>query len=189
MSASSHWRTLGLLVIAALPGCASQPGIVTPAARADRVLVESQHGDYQITSTAEGAEFRTTLQADPAALWKALPTVYNELKISISSIDPVHRLVEGSATARRSFANTRLSQFVECGSSVVGPNANSYNVRLNLQTQIDSTADRAAVVRTLMRSTAASDGGINVQCSSSGDLERLIVTRLRVILAADQPTR
>lgn len=170
-------KSVSLLLV--MVACASQPGgIATPPTRIDRVHVESQHGDYDIASKVEGSEARAAVQFPAAAAWQALPRVYSDLAIPIETLDPAHRFIVGVVSARRVFANRSLSRFLDCGSTVMGPNADAYNVRLHLQTQVDSTGVAEATVRTLVSATAASDGGITVRCASRGDLERLIVARL-----------
>lgn len=169
-----------LLIIAA---CGQPPGgISTPAPRMDRTHVESQHVDYDIVSTADGAEIRS-LAAYPAAdVWQAVPRVYADLAIAIETLDPTHRFLAGVASARRQFASKPLSHFVNCGSTLMGPNANSYAVRLHVQTEVDSTGPGEARVRTVLQSTGAGDGGTTVRCSSTGDLERTIGDRVRALL-------
>lgn len=168
-----------LLIVA----CAPQPGgIATPPSRVDRVRVESQHIDYDIASKVEGSEARAAVLFPAARVWEALPRVYSDLAIPVETHDPAHRLIVGVASARRVFANKSLSHFLDCGSTVMGPNANSYNVRLHVQTQVDSVGAAEASVRTLVTPTAASDGGITVRCASRGDLERLIVDRVSELL-------
>ena len=171
---------LVLFVVAACGG--SGGGIATPAPRVDRIHVESQHVDYDIASTAEGTEIRSVLQFSAADAWQAVPRVYADLSIAVESLDPAHRLLSGVASARRVFASRPLSRLVDCGSTLMGPNADSYNVRLRLQIQVDSTGPAESRVRTLVTSTASSDGGITVRCSSTGQLERTLIDGLRALL-------
>jgi hypothetical protein len=166
------------VMLAVLTACAQQTGgIATPPSRVDQVRVESQHIDFDITSKVEASEARATVQFPAAAVWRALPRAYSDLAIPVETLDPAHRFLAGAVTARRTFAGKSLSQFVDCGSTAIGPNANSYNVRLRIQTQADSTDAGESSIRSLITSTAASDGGITVRCGSKGDLERLIVAR------------
>lgn len=150
--------------------------------RIDRVHVESQHVDYDLASKVEGSEIRAVVQFPAADVWQALQTVYSDLSIPIETNDPTHRFLAGVVSARRAFANKPLSRLVDCGSTAIGPNANTYNVGLHLQTQVDSLRASETTLRTLLRSTAASDGGITIRCSSSGELERSIVDRTRALL-------
>jgi hypothetical protein len=169
-----------LLIIAA---CGQPPGgISTPAPRLDHTRVESQHVDYDIVSTADGAEIRSLAPYPAADVWQAVPRVYADLAIAIETVDPTHRFLAGVATARRQFASKPLSHFVNCGSTLMGPNANTYTVRLHIQTEVDSTGPVEARVRTVVQYTGASDGGTTVRCSSTGDLERTIGDRVRALL-------
>ena len=181
---ASQRKCVALLLVTIL-ACTSPPsgGISTPAPRVDRVHVESQYGDYEMISTAEGSELRASLQSSAATVWGAVPRAYAALEIPLEGIDTGHRFLVGVVFVRRAFANKPLSYYVNCGSTLVGPNANTYNVRLHLQTQVDSVGPSASSVRTILNATGASDGGITVRCSSTGDVERLIVARVKELLA------
>lgn len=179
--ASSPRKSIPLLL--ALLACASQRGgMATPPSRVDQVHVESQHIDYDIVSKVEGSETRAAVQFPAAAVWRALTQVYSELPIPVEAVDPAKRFLAGAVTARRTFADKSLSHFLDCGSTVMGPNANAYNVRMRVQSQVDSVGAAESNVRTLVSATAASDGGITVRCASRGDLDRLIVDRVRELL-------
>ena len=178
----SKGKSVALLLIIAACGQPPQGGISTPAPRMDRVHVESQHVDYDIVSTADGTEIRSLVPYPAADVWQAVPRVYADLAIPTETLDPQHRFLAGIVSARRQFANKSLSHFVNCGSTLMGPNADTYNVRLHIQTQVDPTRAGEARVRSVVQSTAASDGGTTVQCSSTGDLERSIADRVRALL-------
>jgi hypothetical protein len=165
-----------------------QPGAVvsTPAPRTDRVHVESQHVDYDIASTAEGSEIRALLPYSAADAWRALPRVYADLGVPVETVDADHRILVGVVSARRTFANSSLSALIDCGSTLMGQNANSYNVRLHLQNEVDSVDKAQATIRTVLTATAASDGGATVRCSSTGQLERLITNRVSGFLIQEK---
>jgi len=148
----------------------------------DRVHVESQHVDYDMASTADGTEVRSTVPYAAADVYAAAQRVFADLGISTETADPVHRFLAGAASARRQFANRPLSQFVNCGSTLMGPNADVYNVRLHIQTEVDSTAPAKSRLRTMLQTNAASDGGSTVPCATKGDLEKTIGDRITAIL-------
>ena len=177
--------SVALLLLVAACG---QPGgvVATPAPRTDRVHIESQHVDYDIVSTADGSEIRAVLPFSAADVWRTLPRVYADLAIPIESVDAADRLLVGVTSARRTFANSPLSALIDCGSTLMGPNANSYNVRLHFQNQVDSTDKAQASLRTLVIATAASDGGTTVRCSSTGQVERLITNRVSALLIQEK---
>ena len=178
-------QSVALLLLAAACG---QPGAVvaTPAPRTDQVHVESQHVDYDIVSRSEGSEIRALLPNSAPDVWRTLPRVYADLGIPIQSLDSAHQILIGVVSAKRTFANAPLSTLLDCGSSVMGPNANSYNVRLHFQNQVDSTDTAQTTLRTLVTATAASDGGVTVRCASSGQVERLIANRVKGFLVHER---
>jgi hypothetical protein len=171
------------MLLAALTACAQQTGgMSTPPSRVDQVHVESQHIDYDITSKVEGSEFRTTVKFPAAVVWKALPQAYSDLAIPVETADAAHRFLAGAVNARRTFAGKPLSRLVDCGQGALGPNANSYNVRIHVQTQADSSDVGETSIRSLVTATAASDGGITVRCGSRSELERLVSDRVSELL-------
>jgi hypothetical protein len=172
---------LGLLALSA--ACNQQQGgIENPTPRVDRVHVESQHVDYDMASTAEGTEIRSTIPYPARDVWEAAQRVFADLGIAPEILDPTRRFLAGSASARRVFASRALSQLVNCGSTLMGPNADTYNARLHLQTEVDSTGAAESQVRTILQTAAASDGGSTVQCSTKGVLERTIRDRISALL-------
>ena len=175
------------LAIVTLLACAPPRAEIPNSPRpVENIHVESQHADYDLTSRGEGSEIRAEVEFPAAAVWGALPVVYTDLAIAVETQDPQRRFLAGAVSARRTFAKKPLSSLIDCGSSVVGPNANSYNVELRVQTEVDSTEAAAAMIRTAFTSTAASDGGMTVRCSSKGELERIIVDRIRALLIQEK---
>ena len=97
--------------------------------------------------------------------------------------DLANRTLGGAVSAHRVFAGRPLSRFVNCGITVIGANADSYDVRLRLRTRVDSVSPSQTRMRTLLEATAASNGGATVHCSSSGALEESIATRVKAELS------
>ncbi len=173
----------GLLICAAAMlgfaggGCsgATQGGSGSTVADVERVRVESQHIDYDITFFPQPPSTVTTVI--PSTLeraWEVLPLVYRQMPIPIQRLSPAAHVVGGSFGIHGRFHGKPISKFLNCGFSVMGANADMYNVQIRVSSNVDTTADGRTQLRTMLSSSAASNGGTTVPCSSFGTLEKMI---------------
>jgi hypothetical protein len=117
--------------------------------------------------------------------WALLPLAYEALGLPLSTIDPQRQLIAANTVrAQANLRGTRLSRYVNCGTGTTGvPNADSYSVLLDVQTQVLPTSDRAhaglaTAVRAVGRPTSTS-GDTRVNCVSTGALERRLAEVVR----------
>jgi hypothetical protein len=118
--------------------------------------------------------------------WALLPVAYDALGLPLSLVDPQHRVLgAGKVRAQGRLAGTWLSRYVECGTAVTGlPNADSFVVTLDVQTQVTSSGDgaRAGLATAVQASgrpaNVASNNAVN--CVSTGALERRIADVVKV---------
>ena len=178
----SRQRCVRLLLTVGGLGCASPSG--GAGSRNDRVesvSVESQSSTQNITLRPDVSASRSSIDFPAGKVWSALPTAYSALPIPIEAIDSIHHFVVGSALAYRTFLRSPVSQFVDCGSTLTGPSADAYTVRLRVQTQVDSVSASNTSLRTWVEATGSSSGGA-VRCSSTGRLEHLISDQVKALL-------
>jgi hypothetical protein len=178
----SSWGRRVVLVLTVGVACASPSG--GASSRGDpveSVSVESQTATQNITLRPDVSASRSSIEAPAKKVWAALPTAYSALPIPLEAIDSAHHFVVGSALAYREFLRSPVSQFVDCGSTIMGPSADSYNVRLRVQTQVDSVSASSSALRTWVEATGSSSGGA-VRCSSTGRLERMIGDQVKALL-------
>jgi hypothetical protein len=165
---------LAVALSSALFACASSSG--GPASRSDRVetvTIESQTASANIALRPDLSGSRAVLEFPSRKVWNALTAAYTALPIPINAVDSVNRLVSGSARIYRQFLGRPLSRFIDCGTTIVGPSADSYNVLLSVKTQVDSVSPSTSILRTWVEATGSSAGG-GVRCASSGALEHMI---------------
>lgn len=161
----------------ATSGCSSATngGSDPTVADVQRVRMESQHIDYDITFFPQPPSTVTTVMPFTAdRVWEVLPQVYRQMPIPIHRLNPSAHLVEGSLEVHGRFHGKALSRFVNCGVSVMGANADTYNVQVRLSSNVDTTADGRTQLRTMVSASAARNGGSTVSCSSFGTLEKMI---------------
>jgi hypothetical protein len=161
-------------------GCATsgtptrgQPQTVTievPDAATSRVVLR----DDPSGSTLE-------LAVPAARAWTAVPAAYNVLPIPVVAFDSTRRTIQGSASAYRRFLRSSVSRFVDCGSTIVGPSADSYRVQLSVESQVEALSDTTSSLHTRVDASAAGGSG-TIHCSTTGSLERLVNSQVAELL-------
>ncbi|HJQ11806.1 MAG TPA: hypothetical protein VJ840_12335 [Gemmatimonadaceae bacterium] len=184
-------RTLKELVVAplafaALVGCASSGGLPRNDTKIDRVQIQGTESSYDIRLTTDAYETKASLDFSADSVWRVVPTAYAAMSIPTEGTDPAHRLFVGNVTAHRRFNSQPLSKYVDCGSSLTGPNADAYDVLMRVQTQVDSVAAGQSLLRTRIEAAGSRAGGTAVRCISTGELERQLSIRVK-LLVLNQP--
>ena len=109
--------------------------------------------------------------------WSAVPWAFTELQLPGGILDTRQR-VFGVENWRigRTIGGRKPSYFVDCSSGTSGPNADTYDVTLNLRTTITPDGEQISHVQTLIEGSAkpVSTSGNAVRCVSNGRLEPLI---------------
>ncbi len=83
--------------------------------------------------------------------------------------------------AHTSFAGERMSRWLECGTTMTGDIATTYEITLRFGTMLDTSVVGRTIVRTALTATAIATGGgtTGVDCSSRGSLEKRIAALVR----------
>ena len=169
-----------ILAILAVTGCASAAGTGRPPENPARVTTAGTGADILIANDTEAGLLR--VRATPEAAWIGLPGVFEALEIPVNQVDSRQKMLGSSAfTTRRRLGGQPLSAYLSCGSTLSGPIANQYEVRLSVLSQIFPAAEAEARVRTRVEASARSrDGasGSSVPCASTGGLETRIAELL-----------
>lgn len=172
-------------VLFAAVGCASSPQPNTKP-RSETVTIDVPNApSSRVTIRDDPSGSTAALTVSPAQAWRALPAAYTALGIPLAALDSAHRFVRGAATAYRQFQRSQVSRFVDCGSSLVGPNADAYHVQLVIESEIDSVSTASSTVRTHVDATG-SGSGTTVRCSTTGSLERLINNQVKALLGISE---
>jgi hypothetical protein len=102
------------------------------------------------------------------------------LDIDAEMMDPT-TLVIGTDGLRTSRVDGRLlSEYLDCGGGVAGPNADNYDVTLSVFVQLEGGGSASTRLRTVLDASAQSRYNLSdqLQCASIGTLERLLVARI-----------
>lgn len=172
-------RPLFCLTLSALCACATagSPTAEDPMVGASKVTSIGSPNEYEFTPS--GPSSATTLEFPAQRVWDLVPSIYTVLSIPIVGIDTAGQRIVGSITARRSYRDQPVSNFLDCGSSIAGPHADNSRVTIKLSTQVASAGPATSRVRTIVEATGVNSAGASMRCSSTGTLESTILTRLR----------
>ena len=154
----------------------------TPATAVDNTVVKDANTAQPIDYTVRAEKFvsSTTVDAKLDQVWALMPDVYKRLGLPVDGINSVKRTVTtGQVHVRRTLNNVPLSRFFECGRATLGPNADVYDINLRVETAIGG-ADNGVVIQSSLAASGAGtgNGGAQVRCSSTGELERRIAEKV-----------
>ena len=173
-----------LLALLMVAGCAQRTTPTTGRDTPRRETMQVQGTLVQLEPTA-AQTFAHDVPIPAERTWALLPLAYEALGLPLSTIDPQRQLIAANTVrAQANLRGTRLSRYVNCGAGTTGvPNADSYSVLLDVQTQVVPTSDRAhaglaTAVRAVGRPTSTSSD-TRVNCVSTGALERRLAEVVR----------
>ena len=134
--------------------------------------------------TLDSGTVEAVLPASAGAVFFAARQVFFELKIPTPMADSARGyLINGRFIKLRSLAGAPLSTFVNCGSGMTGPNADSYRVTMAIAALIDATGPNTSRLRLTVLAGAENTEGVSkaaVACATSGLLEERILSTIRV---------
>jgi hypothetical protein len=121
------------------------------------------------------------------ATWSALQSVYATLEIPLTFRDEGRkRLGNSSFRTRRRVGSVPMIRAVDCGGESGMPNAETYDVTLEITSVLQPDGDGKVRLQTLVQGSArrpSSGGGTDIRCTSLGGLEGKIAEMVSGILA------
>lgn len=141
-------RILGAIAVTTVTGCASG---VSPAHRTESTYIP---GAGLLSITGENGTISAVLGARLESAWRMLPIAFDSVGVQLSLIDPKKYLMANEGfRIRQKLGKERLSTYFECGTTQVGPNADSYEMYITVHSNLtpvkgDSTRTRMTVAIT-----------------------------------------
>ena len=125
----------------------------------------------------EASVMDTTVSAAPDAIWSALPTVFQLLRIETSTVDAGSLMIGNQGFVASRIGGRSLSTYLDCGQTFGGPTADRYEVTLYLMVELAGSPGGGTLVRTVTDAYARPRGvsGNSLHCVSKGTLERRIL--------------
>ena len=180
-------RPLVLLSLVSLAACAPThtPSTATPESESVRIGGGTPSGLRMTSNTLARVD---TLWIALDRVWKVLPGVYATLEIPIEQFNSEAGTIGNSGLKLyRRLGKLPLTRYIDCGTTQIGPNADSYEVMLTVLTKLQrSRADSGiTTVATTVEAMARpiQFRGDYVRCSSKGTLEARLMEVLNVQLA------
>jgi len=170
-------RSLALLSVLALAGCAAAPAS-GPAMGGATMGTIDRGGGSAVTVRTEVTPVNNTVPFPMDRVWPALIATYTKLGIPMPAPDAAgHTLASPDFRPRGRIGGKAASQFINCGMNGMGAQlADLYSLRINMQTQLTPTADGTRITTTI-DTWARNSGGVSadaIHCSSNGEFERMI---------------
>ena len=148
--------------------------------------VQGTSGTSDLTLTSTPNVGRATIEAAPDKVWTELVEVYKSLGIETSILDRPSRMIGNqSLKVRRRLGTVPLTRYIDCGSTQGAQSAETYEILLNIVSQLHSTSPNSTTITTTFQSmgrpvTLSSEYRT---CSSTGALEKAIADQLRTRLS------
>jgi hypothetical protein len=169
-------KVLFLLASLALlaAGCASGGGASTVSSQ-EHVTFDLGAGVFDMKLFRDDVLSADTLALAPAVAWQGLLRAYASLGVPLQGANARQRVI---ATQHfrgfRNFAGERLSRWLDCGSSMTGDIATTYEVTMRLATMVDTSLATRSVLVTAFTATAVATGSgtTPVHCRSLGTFEK-----------------
>ena len=172
---------LSLVLVA---GCASAPATADPSApRIQEVRADGIGGSLKINAVTDASALPLNVGAEEA--FQVLPLVYDSLSIPKTWLEPKQFMISSQGFKIRSrMGRTALSRYIDCGSTQIGNNADSYDVYMTVTTRLVANGKEASTLATTVEASAKplSFNQEYGRCSSRGELERRIGELAKVFL-------
>ncbi len=179
----------GLLVLCACASSSTQETGIVPSTRVTTQTVVSGPGGATMGMNMinEAAANSAEIAGNVTVAWSALQSAYASLEIPLSFRDEAKKsLGNSSFRTRRRIGSVPMIRAVDCGGESGMPNAETYDVTLEIISQLTPTPDGKTRLQTLVQGSARrpSSGAVNdARCTSIGGLEKKIAEMVQAIVA------
>ncbi len=126
------------------------------------------------------------VDAPPATTWIAVKKVYADMEIPVTLENaPAHILGNKNFYKTHQMAGQSMTQFVDCGNGMTGPNALSFRIYMSSVTTVTANAKGGSNVQTIFIPQGQDMGGTSsdrIPCGSTGRFEMLFLQRVAAAL-------
>ena len=166
-------RVTAVLVLSVL-GCASAPSL-GGVSQSTAAISGVAYGTFaKLSMIAESEPVVLPLAASPEGAWARVAPAYAEIGIPLTIVAADVKLAGNQGfNVRRTIGRIPMRNYLRCGDDGTGPNADTYQISMNIATQIQKADDGTSKVATVMDAMATSPtmGGNLIRCSTTGELE------------------
>ena len=164
-------RVAAVALSAVLGACSAA---VTPTQRTETTYIP---GAGALSVTGENGTISATMAGELQAVWRILPLAFDSTSVQLTLIDPrKHVMANEGFKIRQKLGKERLSEYFECGTTQVGPNADSYELYITVHAYLEPVKDYPTWTRMTVALTAAAKplqfSQDYSRCTSKTTLER-----------------
>ncbi len=179
------------VMIASLAACASsgstgEAQLSPGAAMSSQTLVGAGGGSSAVNLVNSASAVGTNITGSVDATWAALQSVYESLEIPLTMRDEQKKTLGNSTfRTRRRVGPVPMIRALDCGGESGMPNAETYDVSLDISSLVSPSADGNARLQTLVQGTAQRATGAStnpVRCTSIGGLEKQIAEMVQKVV-------
>jgi hypothetical protein len=177
--------SLALLAACSSSGANPRPEATPAPTQTVRVsgaatMGQGKASSLRVTGTDDLAADTIAVPLD--SIWRILPHVYSALGLEGNLMDPQERLFGNSGIKLyRRLGQTPLRRLLDCGSTQLGPNADSYEIVFASTTRL-TRVDAANTIVTTMVQASGRPMQFNsgeASCRTKGELEKQIALLIR----------
>jgi hypothetical protein len=168
-----------------LVGCSAQgySPLRPPDDGRQTVVVTTQAGTAEAVLRRDTHVAVASLSATRSEAWEPLLEAWAEVGLPEPAADrPSFTVSISNHTVQRRLARTPLSQYLSCGTSISGPNADSHRIRLTVNALLEPAGEERSVLHVRVEAVAHSTEGASaspLQCATLGKLEAAIVSSVQ----------
>ena len=119
----------------------------------------------------------TTVKVSPDSAFQVLTRVYAQLQIPVSPVNTKRAIGNDELKIRRRIAGMPMQNVVDCGEKMGLPNAETWDIHMNLLSYVQPGTDGGAQVFTRIQALGNPADGSNrdlSNCATKGELEKKI---------------
>ena len=143
-------------------------------------------GSTGLSISPSSAEFVASIASPINSVWRIMPAVYQSMNIPLTTLDqPTHTIGNEGFKALKNLNGVPLSKYIECGTTQIGPNADSYDVHLSIVSQLVTVDNGTTKLTTILAASARPLAFAQEysRCSSKGVFEAKLVDAVNLALA------
>jgi hypothetical protein len=160
--------------------CMACSAAVSPTQRTESTYVPgggAGGGAALLSVNADNGSIGAVIGAPLQAIWRILPTAFDSAGVPLTLIDPKkHLMANEGFKVRQKLGTERLSTYFECGTTQVGPNADSYELYVTVYANLERLKSDTTRTSMTVAITAAAKPLQFAQdysrCTSKTSLER-----------------
>lgn len=175
-------RVAATLATLVAMGCASSPGTVgSTRPTTQDISTGGIGGTSRLTVTSSSGPTTMAMEFAPDQIWKVLPAVFDSIGVPVNHLDPASKTIGNDGfKARQRLGNTRMSLYFDCGTTQIGPNADSYDMYITVLVKVQPAGSASRLVANIEASSRPiTFSQAYSRCNSRGKLEERIGDLIR----------